>query len=98
MKVKRKILLEASQEAQYQYSCVDCGSKLNELEYIIDHERQVSYATFIKNVDKEFVKDFNRSAGVPISKDWAVSFHKSKLPNGKTVWYFAHSSIEYVFY
>jgi len=86
------------EELQFQYTCVNSGDKLEELEYIIDHSKQISYVTFIKNVDKEFINEFNENVGIPINKDWAVTFYKSKLPNGKPAYYFDHSAIEHVFY
>jgi hypothetical protein len=85
------------EKAQYQYDCVNCP-KVKELDFIIQNARRIPYRTFIKNVDKEKIEEFNTGFGIPIHKDYAVSFYKSKLPNGNQVYFFDHSSIEYIFY
>lgn len=85
------------------YTCVGCP-KIRELEYIIENEREITHDTFRKNVGKnnydELVSDlgYNGGGGLTLKSDWAVSYHKSKTPDGKTVYYLRHSAIEYVFY
>lgn len=81
----------------FQYTCVGCPN-LDELNYIIDHAKEITYSTFKKHVDNEYIINFNERVGIPINKDWAVSFYKSKTEEGKTVYYFEYSAIEHVFY
>lgn len=86
----------------YAYSCVGCPD-LSELEYIIEHERSVSYRTFRLHIGAGEMKRLNdmlgyTGSGLSLASDWAVSFHKSKTPDGKTVYYMRHSAIEYVYY
>jgi len=86
----------------YRYNCTSPKS-LSELEYIIEHERQITYKTFRSKIDTE---DFNYiksmlgydNSPIKLKDDWAVSYHKSKLPNGEPVYYLQHSMIEYIFY
>lgn len=80
-------------KATFQHTCVSCsGSRLRELEHIIDHERSVTFETFKRNVDE--VPEYS----VALKDDYAVSFHKSRLPNGKRVYYYVHSAIEHIYY
>ena len=86
----------------YQYCCVSPKS-LRELEFIIDNAREITYETFIKHVNKEDLADLKQDLGygrhgLTLKNDWAVSYHKSKLPNSKPVYFLCHSCIEYVFY
>ncbi len=83
--------------AEFQYTCVGCGD-LEELEYIIDHAREISYRTFAKAIDPDFLEEIKPNGGVPLSRDWAVTFHKSKLPDSRPVYFMDHSAIEHVFY
>ena len=89
----------------FKYNCVGCPN-IKELHYIIDNSRQISYNTFIANVNKNdmemlidnlgYSKHYKQ--GLIFSKDWHISYHKSKTQKGKTVYYFTHSAIEYIFY
>lgn len=81
----------------YQYNCVS-PRNINELNFIVENSREITYKTFINKVDKRMIKEFNDNVGIPINKDWSVSFWKSKTPEGKQVYYFRHSAIEYIFY
>jgi hypothetical protein len=81
----------------YQYNCTS-PKNIDELFFIVENSREITYKTFISKVDKEFIKEFNESMYIPINKDWTVSFWKSKTPEGKPVYYFKHSAIEYIFY
>ena len=82
---------------EFQY---DCGhpKSLEELECIIEKAKEITYQTFRKNIEKYFIKDFNSMVGLPLSQEPYAMFFKSKTINGKTVYYFEHSAIEYVFY
>jgi hypothetical protein len=72
---------------------------------MIDQNQAVTRRTFLKNVDRKDEAELERAFGyaphdptasLRMSKDWAVSYHRSKL-HGKTVYYIRHSAIEYVF-
>lgn len=84
-----------------QYCCVSCP-RIKELTYIIDNSKQVTLSTFKKHVDRDDFKELTSNLGygkwLPISNDWHISYHKSKTPKGRTVYYMCHSAIEYVFY
>lgn len=92
---------------EYQYCCVHPKS-IDELNYIIDNEREITYNTLRKNVDSDSFKEvkellgYNKQlfldCGLTLQNDYAVSFHKSKLPDGRRVYYIRHSAIEYIFY
>lgn len=89
----------------YQYNCVNCGSKLKELEYVIEHEKQITCNTFKKNIGNENYKNLEFDLGygdcpttLRLNTDWHVSFHKSKLPDNRQVYYCCHSCIEYIYY
>jgi hypothetical protein len=78
---------------------VDCKGGLVEM---IDSAAEITRAAFLKHVDRRQMKRIERELGYgvkvdfPMSKDWHVSYHRSKL-HGETVYYFQHSGIEYVF-
>ncbi len=85
--------------AEFRYTCVDCyGKKLRELEHILDHAREITYRTFARHIDPDFLKDMNQESGIHLSRDWAVRFYKSWLPNRTPVYFMDHSAIEHVFY
>lgn len=78
--------------------------RVPELCEMIRANRVVSRRTFRRHVDTRELADIelgigyerHHSQGLVMANDWAVSYHRSKL-NGKTVYYFRHSAIEYVF-
>lgn len=82
---------------QYQYCCIDCRSSdmHEELMYILDNAREITYRTFRKYIN---VKEANKRHLIPLHKDWHVTFHKSKNLEGKTVYFYTHSRIEYIYY
>lgn len=82
---------------QYQYNCVS-PLDIEELTHIVENSIEITYRTFITKVDRQTVEDFNKGFCIPLDKDWSVSFHKSTTPEGKIVYYFRHSGIEYIFY
>lgn len=94
-------------KAIYQYCCVS-PNNLDELNHIIDNNRNITYETFKKHVDTEsfneikeslgYTPQFKKDCNISISNDWSISFHKSKTPEGKDVYYLCHSAIEYIFY
>lgn len=96
---------------KFRYRCVDCpssGKRFDELMYIIDHMRYVSFETFKKMVgDKpEFHRKWDIPPGgryYPKGRPWykdtiAFQFFKSRLPDGRPVYGFQYSGIEYVWY
>lgn len=64
-----------------------------------DRSRRISYATFAKHVDLKPLRRGDHPAMYRISApdNWAISFHKSKLPTGQAVYYFDWSRIEHIF-
>lgn len=92
---------------EYQYCCVNAPD-IEELEFIIDNNREVTYETLRKNINPESFKEVKESlgytrqlyndCGITLKSDYAVTFHKSKTPEGKIVFYIRHSAIEYIFY
>lgn len=87
---------------KFKYSCVDCP-KPSELEYILDRSRPVTHDTFKRHVGHTLYKHLTDKLGYTASPlrlkdDYAVSYHKSKTPFGKIVYYIQHSAIEYVYY
>ncbi|MFW5795492.1 MAG: hypothetical protein ACOCV1_08425, partial [Bacillota bacterium] len=71
---------------------------LEELEYIIENSKEIEWEEFVDNVDLNQVEHYNNPSLPPLDKDWSVSFYRSKLKNGKTVYFYEHSHIEYVYY
>jgi len=71
------------------------------IHYITQHpeERQVSYGQFARQVDLRPLRDAGHPAMYRLSaKDnWSVSFHRSQLPSGQPIYYFAWSRIEHIF-
>lgn len=82
---------------RYQYNCVNPRSRI-ELQYIMDNSESIDYKTFIENAEKEFIKEFEDNIGISLSEEQCASFYKSVTPEGKEVYYFMHSRIEYIFY
>jgi len=90
----------------YQYNCVGCPN-INELNYIIDNAKDITYQTFRRHVDTEsftllkeqlgYTPQLARDCSLTLANDWAVSFCKSKTPKGKPVYYIRHSAIEHIF-
>ena len=68
----------------------------------------ITYATFRKHVETEsfneikeglgYTRQLQKDCDITLSNDYSVSFHKSKTPEGKPVYYICHSAIEYIFY
>ncbi len=86
-------------------SCVDWPKSINSLNIIIDNSIEITRKTFLSKINKEELKQIEKElgydshwkqGGLLMCNDWHVSYHKSKLGK-KTVYYFSHSSIEYIF-
>lgn len=77
------------------------GGLISMIENAIDITRK----TFLKHVDPCALKwaeqalgyEDHPKRGLTMAGDYHVSYHRSKL-HGKVVYYFRHSSIEYVFH
>jgi len=67
---------------------------------MIDSAIDITRGTFLQHIDSGDLAELEDSLGygswLHMASDWAVSYHRSKL-HGRTVYYFRHSSIEYVF-
>ena len=62
-----------------------------------DTERTIGYKTFLKHVGREIVDELDADFGVPLRKDWAVSFGRGKW-KGKPAVCLHHSSIHHLWY
>lgn len=88
--------VQSTMKKRYQYSCVNCPN-IKELFFIIDHAMPIQYQTFRRNVDS-FVSEWNQQYSPFTRKnDPLISFYYSTTPQGKKVYYFVWSAIEYVF-
>ena len=74
--------------------CVSASTR--DVERYDDTEKTISYKTFLKYVGAETMKELNERFGVPLSKDWHVSFGKGKFRNTPVVC-LHHSSIHHFF-
>jgi len=71
---------------------------------MIDRAIDISRRTFLKHVDRENLREIEKSLGyeahhnqgLTMAGDWHVSYHRSKW-HEDTVYYFKHSGIEHVF-
>lgn len=86
-----------SQIQQWIYvgNCVslDAGDFIN---FLTDNAKEISYRTMKKAIP-DFTQEHPYPDGIPLSKDWSVSFWKSRTPSGIPVYFFDHSSIEFIF-
>jgi hypothetical protein len=86
----------------FAFNCTQ--SNANTINKIIDNSREITRKTFLKHVNSENLKQLELSLGyaahhtqgLTMAGECHVSYYKSKHKN-KTVYYFSHSSIEYVF-
>lgn len=102
-----KTIKAGKEDRCYRFNCVGCGD-VEMLTHIIDNSREISYATFMRNVDKESFKELKENyfefyeksskTGLTFKNDWHITYFKSKTPKGKVVYFFSHSAIEYIFY
>lgn len=89
------------------YSCCVDYPDVDELNHIVDNSREISYRTFRSHVDSEnfntikeklgYTNQLRKNCNLTLQNDYAVSFHKSRTPEGKPVYFLRHSAIEYVF-
>ena len=83
----------------YSYNCT-APADLEELNYIIDNNEEITYNTFRKHINNESFYSLHESLGYSkdfhIKNDWHVTYYKAKY-KGITVYMLCHSCIEYVF-
>ena len=82
---------------RYRYNCVNPKS-IAELECIIANSRVIPWKVFIGNVKNKDVKELEKNFGLPLKDEQYARFYRSITPDGKIVYYFEHSAIEYIFY
>ena len=98
-----------SRMTKYRYwrCCVNFptqGPEYDALVAMIDDNIMITRRTFRKHVDTESLAETEQNLGyelhpakgMTMAGDWHVSYHCSKY-KGKTVYYFRHSAIEYIF-
>ena len=85
----------------YVINCV--GSTAEDIGYMIDHSKEISFEDFITHVNNEEFREMEANMGYPandylkeLKDDYAVSFWHSTF-RGIDAYYFDHSRIEYVF-
>ena len=95
---------------KYRYfnNCVNWNradvSREGGLSDMIDNAIDITRETFLKHVDRSDLDNLENDLGyskhpkqgLTMAGDFHVSYHRSTL-HGKRVYYFRHSSIEYVF-
>jgi hypothetical protein len=95
------------EERMYKFyrTCVDWPRReAQQLIDMIDAATDITRRSFLKHVDREQLRDFetafgytnHHKQGLTMAGDYHVSYHRSKL-DGKRVYFFKHSGIEYVF-
>lgn len=69
------------------------------IQYLNDHEKTVTYKTFASRAELGPLREVGHPAMWRLSApdNWAVSFHRSRLPSGIPVYYFDWSRIEHIF-
>jgi hypothetical protein len=85
---------------EYWAACTDFSSG-EIIHYITDPDRskRITYQTFARNVNLDYLREIDHPALYRMSApdNWAISFYKSKLPNGCPIYYFYWSRIEHIF-
>lgn len=88
--------------ATYVTCCVNSTAEL--ITPMVEQERQISRRTFLAHVDRESLRDVERSLsyddhprrGLTMAGDWHVGYYKSRY-GGRPCVFFRHSHIEYIF-
>lgn len=85
-------------------NCV--SAKGDDIQEMVDQARDITYQTFVRNVDPEslqkvknaigYTRELQKNCGITLENDYGVSFHKSKY-RGRPCYYFCWSAIEHVF-
>jgi len=95
---KEKIIRRTQpQFKSYRYNCINPKSK-SELLCILENSRPIPWQAFIKNVDIEDIRKYEKEANIILKEEQWARFYKSVAPKGKEVYYFTHSGIENIFY
>ena len=74
-------------------TCVDL--KANDLHDFDDSSRRVTYKTFIRHLGRQIVRDLDEQFGVPLRRDWHVSFATGTW-QGKRAVCLSHSRIHHI--
>jgi len=74
-------------------TCV--GLPAPKLEAFDDSAREITYRTFLRHLGKDLVDDLDRSFGVPLRKDWHISFERGKW-EGRPAICLHHSGIHHI--
>jgi hypothetical protein len=74
-------------------TCV--GLKAEDIFEFDDSAREIKYSTFRKYLGKELIAELNHDFGVPLHRDWSVSFEKGKW-KGKPAVCLHHSGIHHI--
>jgi hypothetical protein len=84
----------------FRYDCV--YGPVKELTYIDDHEISITWRTFRKYIDMEWLTEWMEYMGynkhLRLWNDRSVSYGRSKLPDGRWVYIMYWSGIHLVFY
>jgi len=82
---------------KYDRCCVDCNDCVDDLNAMIESEKQVTYRTMLRHCEglSEWAAQHGYDRDLPLSKDWAVSFHKSTFQD-QPCYYLQWSGIEYI--
>jgi len=82
--------------------CCDGSCTVDELEYLYEHDREITYRTFARFVDIGWLSDylgysFGRHAkGLRLKTDWHVRFYRSKFRE-KVAYHLVWSEIDHIF-
>ncbi len=76
-------------------TCV--GLPAAELEAFDDSAKEITYRTFLRHVGGEIVRELDAAFGVPLRRDWHVSFERGKW-QGKPAVCLHHSGIHHLWY
>jgi hypothetical protein len=81
--------------------CNDGRATVEELEYLYDHDMQITFETFARYVDIAAISamlgySFGRQRGLKLRDDYAVQFYRSKF-RGKPCYHLDWSDIDHIF-
>ena len=82
--------------------CCDGRATLDELQHLYEHDREITFETFARNVDLKEVSEelgyaYGRGeAGVRLRKDPFVRFYRSEF-RGKRCWHLDWSAIDHIY-
>lgn len=93
--------MDDNNKKHFHTTCVNHGNG-DDINAMTDKARQITFATFKKNVDAKDLRRVSRDLGylpgerLQLHTDWSVSFYKSTFC-GKPCYYFVWSAIEHIF-